>query len=161
MLALLRALPKSVRRTVMPLAGLGQEFVAGAGAGNGSLHEALARFLDRTRAVSVPRDAWSPARLRRVLPAHLLMRFEVTDENWRNGRGRGRARCPCARNAGMPRGRSVPCPSRSRTRPETGPVSSFRPFATSARAWWSSTSRPAAPPSATTAAGSCGCSRLA
>ena len=78
-LALLRALPKSLRRTVMPLAGLGREFVAGACAGNGSLHEALARFLDRTRAVSVPRDAWSPARLRRVLPAHLLMRFEVTD----------------------------------------------------------------------------------
>ena len=77
--ALLRALPKSLRRTVMPLAGLGREFVAGARAGNGSLHEALARFLDRTRAVTVPRDAWSPARLRRVLPAHLLMRFEVTD----------------------------------------------------------------------------------
>jgi len=88
-LALLRALPKSVRRTVMPLVGVGREFVAGASAGNGSLHEALARFLDRTRAVSVPRDAWSPARLRRVLPAHLLMRFEVTDgDGTVLGRGR-------------------------------------------------------------------------
>ena len=88
-LALLRALPKSVRRTVMPLAGVGREFVAEASAGNGSLHEALARFLDRTRAVSVPRDAWSPARLRRVLPAHLLMRFEVTDgDGTVLGRGR-------------------------------------------------------------------------
>ena len=80
-LALLRALPKSVRRAVMPLAGVAREFVAGALAGEGSLHEALARFLDRTRGVSAPRDAWSPARLRRTLPAHLLMRFEVTDRD--------------------------------------------------------------------------------
>ena len=88
-LALLRALPKSLRRAAMPLAGLGREFVAGACAADGSLHEALARFLDRTRGVSVPRDAWSPARLRRVLPAHLLMRFEVTDGNGAVlGRGR-------------------------------------------------------------------------
>ena len=88
-LVLLRALPKSLRRTVMPLAGVGRDFVAGARAGDGSLHESLARFLDRTRAVSVPRDVWSPARLRRVLPAHLLMRFEVTD--W-DGAVLGRAR---------------------------------------------------------------------
>ena len=88
-LALLRALPKSVRRTVMPLADLGREFVAGARFGDGSLNESLARFLDRTRGVSVPREAWSPARLRRVLPAHLLMRFEVTDgEGAVLGRGR-------------------------------------------------------------------------
>ena len=88
-LALLRALPKSVRRTVMPLAGLGREFVAGARFGDGSLNESLARFLDRARGVSVPRDAWSPARLRRVLPAHLLMCFEVTDgEGGVLGRGR-------------------------------------------------------------------------
>ena len=80
-LALLRALPKSLRRTVMPLAGVGREFVAAAHTGNGSLHESLARFLDRTRGVSVARDAWSPARLRRVLPAHLLMRFEVTERD--------------------------------------------------------------------------------
>ena len=78
-LALLRALPKSVRRAVMPLAGAGREFVAGARFGDGSLNESLARFLDRTRGVAVPRDAWSPARLQRALPAHLLMRFEVTD----------------------------------------------------------------------------------
>ena len=80
-LALLRALPKSVRRAVMPLAGVAREFIAEAPAGEGSLHEALARFLDRTRGVSVPRDAWLPARLRRALPAHLLMRFEVTDRD--------------------------------------------------------------------------------
>ena len=78
-LALLRALPKSLRRTVMPLAGVGREFIARACDQNGSLHDSLARHLDRTRGVSVPRDAWSPARLRRVLAAHLLMRFEVTD----------------------------------------------------------------------------------
>ena len=78
-LALLRALPKSLRRTVMPLAAVGRQFVAGAPERLGSLHESLARYLDRTRGVSVPHDAWSPERLRRVLPAHLLMRFEVTD----------------------------------------------------------------------------------
>ena len=80
-LALLRALPKSVRRAVMPLASLGREFIAGAQCGDGSLNESLARFLDRTRGVSAPRDAWSPVRLSRVLPAHLLMRFEVTDRD--------------------------------------------------------------------------------
>ncbi len=88
-LALLRALPKSVRRAVMPLAGVARAFIAGARFGDGSLNESLARFLDRTRGVSVPRDAWSPARLRRVLPAHLLMRFEVTD---RDGAVLGRSR---------------------------------------------------------------------
>ena len=80
-LALLRVLPKSLRRAVMPLAGVAREFIAGASGRDGSLHEALARFLDRTRGVSVPREAWSPARLWRALPAHLLMRFEVTDRN--------------------------------------------------------------------------------
>ena len=80
-LALLRALPKNLRRAVMPLAGVAREFMAGARSAEGSLHEALARFLDRTRGVSVPREAWSPVRLRRVLPAHLLMRFEVTDRD--------------------------------------------------------------------------------
>ena len=88
-LALLRALPKSVRRAVMPLAGVGREFIAGARFGDGSLNESLARFLDRTRGVSAPRDAWAPARLGSVLPAHLLMRFEVTD---RDGAVLGRGR---------------------------------------------------------------------
>ena len=81
-LALLRALPKSLRRSVMPLGEVAREFVAGtvvAGGrfGEGSLRGALARFLDRTRGVRVPPDAWSPERLRRVLPAHLHMRFEI------------------------------------------------------------------------------------
>ena len=88
-LALLRALPKSLRRAVMPLAGVAREFIAGTHGRDGSLHEALARFLDRTRGVCVPRDAWSPDRLRRVLPAHRLMRFEVTD---RDGTVLGRSR---------------------------------------------------------------------
>ena len=77
-LALLRALPKSVRRAVMPLAGVARGFMAESRSAAGSLNESLARFLDRTRGAAVPRDAWSPARLRRVLPAHLLMRFEIT-----------------------------------------------------------------------------------
>ena len=88
-LGLLRALPKSLRRAVMPLAGVARAFIAGArategameGAAEGSLCDALAWFLDRTRGVSVPRDAWSPSRLHRVLPAHLHMRFVVTDRD--------------------------------------------------------------------------------
>ena len=82
-LALLRALPKSLRREVMPLAGVARAFIAHAratqGLTAGSLCEALARFLERTRGVSVARDAWSPSRLHRALAAHLHMRFEVTD----------------------------------------------------------------------------------
>ena len=88
-LALLRALPKSLRRAVMPLAGVAREFIGGSPARDGSLHEAVVRFLDRTRGVAVPRDAWAPARLRRTLPPHLLMRFEVTD---RSGAVVGRGR---------------------------------------------------------------------
>ena len=158
-LALLRALPKSLRRSVMPLGEVAREFVAGtvvAGAGaagtnaartgangadadgtgiagtgadgtdadgadiagtgtagtdatgagvagtspagtgaaggrfgEGSLRGALARFLDRSRGVRVPPDAWSPERLRRVLPAHLHMRFEIVA---RDGTVIGRSR---------------------------------------------------------------------
>ena len=138
-LALLRALPKSLRRSVMPLGEVAREFVAGtdadgadiagtgipgtgiagtgtagtdaAGAGvagtspagtspagtgaaggrfgEGSLRGALARFLDRSRGVCVPSDAWSPERLRRVLPAHLHMRFEIVA---RDGTVIGRSR---------------------------------------------------------------------
>ncbi len=67
---------------------------AGAGAagrrfGDGSLRGALARFLDRTRGVNVPPDAWSPERLLRVLPAHLHMRFEIV---MRDGTVIGRSR---------------------------------------------------------------------
>ena len=139
-LALLRALPKSLRRSVMPLGEVARAFVAGTGVagegstgtspagasadgtgaagtnaagtdvagtgattgtgaaetvatgerfGEGSLRGALARLLDRTRGVRVPSDAWFPERLRRVLPAHLHMRFEIVD---RDGTVLGRSR---------------------------------------------------------------------
>ena len=63
--------------------------VAGGRFGEGSLRGALARFLDRSRGVRVPPDAWSPERLRRVLPAHLHMRFEIVA---RDGAAIGRGR---------------------------------------------------------------------
>ena len=88
-LALLRALPKSLRRSAMPLGEVAREFVAGGRFGEGSLRGALARFLDRSRGVRVPPDAWSPERLRRVLPAHLHMRFEIVA---RDGTVIGRSR---------------------------------------------------------------------
>ena len=88
-LALLRALPKSLRLSAMPLGEVAREFVAGGRFGEGSLRGALARFLDRSRGVRVPSDAWSPERLRRVLPAHLHMRFEIVA---RDGTVIGRSR---------------------------------------------------------------------
>ena len=113
-LALLRALPKGLRRSVMPLGEVAREFVAGTGVagtdaagagvagtssagagaagrrfGDGSLRGALARFLDHSRGVHVPPDAWSSERLRRVLPAHLHMRFEIV---MRDGTVLGRSR---------------------------------------------------------------------
>ena len=62
---------------------------AGRRFGEGSLRGALARFLDRTRGVHVPSDAWSPERLLRVLPAYLHMRFEIV---MRDGAVFGRSR---------------------------------------------------------------------
>ena len=121
-LALLRALPKSLRRSVMPLGEVARQFVAWMGVagtvaaetdaagtvsagtgvagadganvtgtrlGEGSLRGALARFLDRSRGVHVPPDAWSLERLRRLLPAHLHMRFEIV---MRDGTVIGRSR---------------------------------------------------------------------
>ena len=75
-------------------AGVAGTSSAGAGAagrrfGDGSLRGALARFLDHSRGVHVPPDAWSPERLRRVLPAHLHMRFEIV---MRDGTVLGRSR---------------------------------------------------------------------
>ena len=118
-LALLRALPKSLRRAVMPLAGVAREFIDASLAGDGSLHEALVRFLDRTRGVTVAREAWSPARLRQAFPPHLLMRFEVTD---RGGAvvGRGRRLDEIERRlAGLPH-RGVPFEPRGGDNRERG-----------------------------------------
>ncbi len=80
-LALLRALPKSIRRTLMPLADVARDIVGAPRPPGLSLRGAIARHLDRLRAIEVPAQAWSLDRLERLLPAWLFMRFAIVDRS--------------------------------------------------------------------------------
>ncbi len=77
--ALLRMLPKGLRRELVPIAETAAGFVAacGAGAGRGSLHQALRDWLLGERGVLVAEGCWEAQRLAAALPAHLRMRFRV------------------------------------------------------------------------------------
>ncbi len=76
-LAMLRALPKVLRRELMPLSGVTARFVASHPRPVGSLASALCAHLRRHEGVTVEETHFRPARLRRALPAHLLMHFAV------------------------------------------------------------------------------------
>jgi len=75
---LVRALPKHLRRTCVPLPETVTACleVMGDQAREQPLHEALAQALKKTRGIDVPADAWTAA----DLPAHLRMHFSVVDE---------------------------------------------------------------------------------
>jgi ATP-dependent helicase HrpA len=73
---LLRALPKELRRPLVPLPDLAAQLAARLGPDDGPLLDALARALEQARGVQVPPGTWELARL----PAHLRMRFRVEDE---------------------------------------------------------------------------------
>ncbi|WP_197019038.1 ATP-dependent RNA helicase HrpA [Thioalkalivibrio sp. HK1] len=80
-LALLRALPKGIRRRMMPLADVAKAIVSAPRPPGLSLRGAIARHLDRLRAIDIPAQAWDPDRLERLLPAWLFMRFEIVDRS--------------------------------------------------------------------------------
>ena len=79
-MALVRALPKRIRRELAPVpdhvAALMPQLLAPEHYRAGSLLRALSLVIERTHGVAVPADAWDPARL----DAHLTMRIEVLDE---------------------------------------------------------------------------------
>lgn len=74
--ALIRSLPKAVRRNFVPVPDYARAALAAMPAGEEPLLDALTRQLRRMTGVTVPRDAWDLDKL----PAHLRVRFRVLDE---------------------------------------------------------------------------------
>jgi len=78
-IALLRVLPKAMRRRIGPAPEVAAEFLAQADVRDGALADALARFLFRRFAVDVGDEPWSPAALASRVPAYLNLRYRVLD----------------------------------------------------------------------------------
>lgn len=76
---LIRALPKALRRNFVPAPDFARAFVEAEAPRDQPLAAALAAFLKRTTGVEVDAAAFADAEL----PAHLLMRYRVHDENGR------------------------------------------------------------------------------
>lgn len=75
-IALIRTLPKQLRRNFVPVPDFARAALAAITPGAEPLLDALARELRRMTGVVVPRDAWDPAKL----PAHLRVTFRVVDD---------------------------------------------------------------------------------
>jgi ATP-dependent helicase HrpA len=79
--ALIRSLPKSLRRTLqvsdsfVPVPNYADVCLQSLTPGSGSLTEALAAHLHKVTGVKIPADAWQPE----LLPDHLRMNFKVVD----------------------------------------------------------------------------------
>jgi ATP-dependent helicase HrpA len=74
--ALIRSLPKTLRRNFVPAPNYAKAFLARVTAGEEPLLDALERELLRTTGVRVPREAWGLE----GLPAHLRATFRVVDD---------------------------------------------------------------------------------
>ena len=72
---MIRSLPKSLRRDLVPAPDVAREVVARLGAPSGDLRDAVARQLRSLRGVDVPRDAWDTGKL----PPHLRITVRVTE----------------------------------------------------------------------------------
>ena len=72
---MIRSLPKSLRRDLVPAPDVAREVLARLGEPSGDLRDAVARELRSLRGVTVPRDAWDLAKL----PAHLRITVRVTE----------------------------------------------------------------------------------
>jgi ATP-dependent helicase HrpA len=77
--ALIRSLPKDLRRPLVPVPEVAAQVVERLQPRRGPFVEAVARELEALRGVRVPREAWDLARL----PPYLRMRFRVEDERGR------------------------------------------------------------------------------
>ena len=71
---LMRALPKRIRKELVPVPGSVERFLAESPDQSGGLREAIADFVRRQFSLLVTADLW-PA----VVPPHLAMRFRVVD----------------------------------------------------------------------------------
>ena len=74
--ALIRGLPKALRREFVPVPDYARAALAPLSTPDGDLLDALERQLRRLAGVPVPREAWQPDRL----PEHLRMNFRVLDD---------------------------------------------------------------------------------
>ncbi len=72
---MIRSLPKSLRRDLVPAPDVAREVLARLGEPSGDLRDAVARELRSLRGVTVPRDAWDLSKL----PPHLRVTVRVTD----------------------------------------------------------------------------------
>ena len=72
---MIRSLPKSLRRDLVPAPDVAREVVVRLGPPSGDLRDAVARELRSLRGVTVPRDAWDLSKL----PPHLRITVRVTD----------------------------------------------------------------------------------
>ena len=75
-IALIKALPKSLRRNFVPAPNYAQACLAAMPIEEGRLQDALAKQLLRMTGVRLPEDAW----LDISLPVHLTMNFQVVDD---------------------------------------------------------------------------------
>ena len=107
---MIRSLPKSLRRDLVPAPDVAREVVARLGPPSGDLRDAVARELRSLRGVTVPRDAWDLSRL----PPHLRITVRVHRRGPRPGRGKGRRRAAARPPAPAARG---PVPGRGRPHP--------------------------------------------
>ena len=80
-LAILRALPKTLRRELVPLSRVAAHFVGSCAERKGSLCQALLHHLWRHEGVAVEERHLDPSRLARELPPHLLMHFSVAGDS--------------------------------------------------------------------------------
>ncbi|WP_328853523.1 ATP-dependent RNA helicase HrpA [Micromonospora globbae] len=76
-IALIRSLPKALRRNFVPVPDYARAALAAMPAGEEPLLDALTRQLRRMTGVTVPRDAWDLTKL----PAHLRVTFRVLGED--------------------------------------------------------------------------------
>ncbi|MET7671513.1 ATP-dependent RNA helicase HrpA [Micromonospora luteifusca] len=76
-IALIRSLPKAVRRNFVPVPDYARAALAAIKPGEESLLDALTRELRRMTGVTVPRAAWEPGKL----PAHLRVTFRVLGDD--------------------------------------------------------------------------------
>jgi ATP-dependent helicase HrpA len=75
--ALIRSLPKELRKRLVPVPDVAAQVLERLEPGGEPLLDALARQLELTRGVRIPRDAWAVERL----PPYLRMTFRIEDDD--------------------------------------------------------------------------------